>query len=86
MLNATLVIINFLPILLPDNQQTRIGNVQEMIANSLSELTSQSTNAFVKVWELFNDIDDHIKCISLVLVVINVTGSFDKLSEAFFFN
>jgi hypothetical protein len=60
MLYAALVIINLLPILLPDNQQTTIGNVQEMIANSLSELTSQSTNAFVKVWEFFDDIDYHI--------------------------
>ncbi len=86
MLYATLIIINLLPILLPDDQQTRIGNVQEMIANSLSELTSQSANAFVKVRKLFDDIDDYIQCVSLVLIVINVTSSFDQLSETFFFN
>ncbi len=86
MLNTALVIINLLPILLPDDQQTTIGNVQEMIANSLSELTSQCANAFIKVRELFDDIDYHIQCIGLVLVVINVTSCFDQLSETFFFN
>ena len=86
MLNTTLIVINLLTILLSDDQQARISYIQEVIPNSLSELSSQSTNALIKVRELFDDVYDHIQSISLILVIVNVTSSFDQVSEVLLFN